>query len=83
MFEEFVASLVVSQTVSWPSVECIIAPPTAASIDETQLEAFCTCTYAPPTPTPYPTQQAMDSPPSLPKQEQTQGMPPWCRSLPP
>jgi hypothetical protein len=56
MFEEFVASLVVSQTVSWPLVECIIAPPTAASTDEAPSEAFCACTYAPPTPTPYPTQ---------------------------
>jgi hypothetical protein len=83
MFEEFVASLIFSQTMSWPSVECVIAAPMAASIDEALSEAFYACTYAPPTPTPYPTQQAIDSPPSLPEQEQAQGMPPWCRSPPP
>ena len=83
MFEKFVASLIVSRTMSWPSMECVTDPPTSASTDEAPSEAFYTCTYTPPTPTPYPTQQAMDLPPSLPELEQSQGMPPWCRSPPP
>ena len=67
MLEECTASLAVNRTVSWPSTECVTVPPTAASTNnEAPSKPFCTCTYAPPTPTPYPTQQAMDSPPSLP-----------------